>query len=147
MLGVLRRIFGGEFFQLSCSGSVKLFVPMPDAGADEIVVDANGSNASDGEQGQGFVVAAELLKPSSPVYASMLKEKTWKESSAERIHLTNGFHPDGCRVFFESLALMYPLSGAPINDVPQYELQSSHAEPQSSCIRCCRSHTNTRRPI
>ena len=115
-----RRFYGGEFF--GGSDFVKLFVPMPEAVADEIVVDANGSSASDDEQGGEFVVAAELLKQSSPVFASMLEENTWKESGAERIHLSHGFHPDDFRVFLESLAVIQPLSGAPINEVPQHEL-------------------------
>ena len=81
---------------------MKLFVPKPDAGivssddeqyagvdaSDDEQVDANGSGAGDDVQGQEFDVAAELLKQSSPVFASMLVEKTWKESSANRIHLT-----------------------------------------------------------
>ena len=91
-----RRIYGGEFF--GDGDFVKLFVPesvpMPADIADEIVVNTNDSSASDDEQGREFVVAAEMLKQSSPVFASMLEEKTWKESSTERIHLTNGFHPD-----------------------------------------------------
>ena len=115
-----RRFYGGEFF--GGSDFVKLFVPMPEAVADEIVVDADGSCASDDEQGREFVVAAELLKQSSPVFASMLEENTWKESGAERIHLSHGFHPDDFRVFLESLAVIQPLSGAPINEVPQHEL-------------------------
>ena len=115
-----RRFYGGEFF--GGSDFVKLFVPMPEAVADEIVVYADGSCASDDEQGREFVVAAELLKQSSPVFASMLEENTWKESGAERIHLSHGFHPDDFRVFLESLAVIQPLSGAPINEVPQHEL-------------------------
>ena len=119
-----RRIYGGEFF--GDGDFVKLFVPesvpMPADIADEIVVNTNDSSASDDEQGREFVVAAEMLKQSSPVFASMLEEKTWKESSTERIHLTNGFHPDDFRVFLESLALIQPLSGAPINEVTQHEL-------------------------